>query len=465
MKLLQKFMTRNDCYTANRKIKPIGIVVHSTATPGVMAASWFSIWNKSYKAGETDRQVCVHAFLDDKECWQYLPWDHRGWHVGGDANNTHIGFEICEPKSLLDKTYFEKAYANAVELCVMLVKMFDIDVAQIIDHAQAHRMGLGSNHVDVEHWFPKHGKNMDVFRADVQKALAGNIAVPVPKPLSTTGDAEIWKFFKGKGLNDFAIAGIMGNLFAESGLRSNNLQNGYERSLGMTDDEYTYAVDSGAYTNFVRDSAGYGLAQWTYWSRKEGLLKFVKARKASIGDLATQLDYLWQELQGYANAMKVLKTASSVRQASDVVLLDYERPADQSEAVKVKRAMYGQGYYDKYAIKPVPPASKPTPVAVTFVHTVRFGETLSSIGKKYGVAWQKIAEANKLANPNLIRVGQKLVIPGKKTAPAPYTVKRGDTLGAIAQKYGYTVAELSLFNGIKNPNLIQIGQVIKFPAK
>lgn len=465
MELIQKFMTRNDCYTANRKIKPIGIVVHSTATPGVMAASWFSRWNKSYKAGETDRQVCVHAFLDDKECWQYLPWDHRGWHAGGSANNTHIGFEICEPKDwTTNKEYFDKVYANAIELCVMLVKLYGIAVENIIDHAQAHRMGLGSNHADVGHWFPKFGKSIDTFRADVREALAGS-SVPAPKPVSTTGDEDIWKFLKGKGLNDFAVAGVMGNLFAESALRSNNLQNSYERSLGMSDVEYTTAVDNGTYTNFVRDSAGYGLAQWTYWSRKEGLLKFATAKKASIGDLATQLEYLWQELQGYANVMKVLKTATSVRQASDVILLDYERPADQSEAVKVKRASYGQGYYDKYAVKPAPPAPKPTPDILTFVHTVRLGETLSSIGKKYGVSWQKIAEANKLTNPNLIRVGQKLVIPGKKVAPAPYTVVLGDTLGKIAKKYGYTVVELSSFNGIKNPNLIRVGQVIKFPAK
>ena len=72
--LKSKFMTRNDCYTAGRKITPKGIMVHSTATPGVMAADWFSRWNKSYKAGEINRQVCVHAFLDDKEVWQYLPW-------------------------------------------------------------------------------------------------------------------------------------------------------------------------------------------------------------------------------------------------------------------------------------------------------------------------------------------------------------------------------------------------------
>lgn len=55
------------------------------------------------------------------------------------------------------------------------------------------------------------------------------------------------------------------------------LQNTYEKKLGMTDASYTAAVDGGTYTGFVRDCAGYGLAQWTYWSRKQGLFNFAKA--------------------------------------------------------------------------------------------------------------------------------------------------------------------------------------------
>lgn len=70
---------------------------------------------------------------------------------------------------------------------------------------------------------------------------------------------------------------LMGNLYAESALSPKNLQNSYERKLGYTDDTYTAAVDSGAYKNFVKDSAGYGLAQWTYWSRKQNMLAFAQA--------------------------------------------------------------------------------------------------------------------------------------------------------------------------------------------
>lgn len=166
----------------------------------------------------------------------------------------------------------------------------------------------------------------------------------------STNERKIWDFLIGKGLNAFGTAGLMGNLFAESGLSPINLQNSYEKKLGFTDSGYTAAVDKGTYKNFVRDSAGYGIAQWTFWSRKQNMLDFARAAGKSIGDLDMQLDFLFQELSGsYMQVLSVLKTAASVRAASDCVLLNFECPADQSEAVKIKRAGYGHGYYDKYA--------------------------------------------------------------------------------------------------------------------
>lgn len=164
----------------------------------------------------------------------------------------------------------------------------------------------------------------------------------------TTAEEKIWNYLRGKGLNDYGTAGLMGNLYAESGLRPTNLQNSYEKKLGFTDDTYTAAVDSGDYTNFVKDSAGYGLAQWTFWSRKQKLLTFVRSRNKSIGDLETQLDFLIEELeQSYNSVYQKLRTAGNVLEASNAVLLQFERPADQSTAVQKKRAAYGQKYYEK----------------------------------------------------------------------------------------------------------------------
>ena len=163
-------------------------------------------------------------------------------------------------------------------------------------------------------------------------------------------EEKIWNYLKGAGLNDFGTAGLMGNLYAESGLIPNNVENLYEKRLGVTDASYMAAVDSGKYQFFATDKAGYGLAQWTYCSRKAELLDYAQCCRKSIGDLEMQLDFLMKELrEGYKAVLAVLKTAGSVRAASDAVLLKFERPADQSEAAQARRAAFGQKYYDKYA--------------------------------------------------------------------------------------------------------------------
>lgn len=165
-----------------------------------------------------------------------------------------------------------------------------------------------------------------------------------------TNEQLIWNYFKSHGLNDFGTAGLMGNLYAESGLNPKNLQQTYERKLGYNDDSYTDAVDHGIYTNFVKDSAGYGIAQWTFWSRKQALFSFAKSREKSIGDLNMQLDFLMKELrEGYIGVLNTLCNATSVLEASNEVLFRFERPANQDESVQAKRCAFGQRYYDLFA--------------------------------------------------------------------------------------------------------------------
>lgn len=180
------------------------------------------------------------------------------------------------------------------------------------------------------------------------KAKAAAVTTPAA---STPGNNEkaIWNFLIGKGLNAYAAAGIMGNLYAESVFNPRNLQNSSEKKLGLSDDEYTAAVDAGTYTNFVKDCAGYGLAQWTYYTRKQGLLNKAKAAGKSVGDLNIQLSFLWEELQGYKKVMQQLKAAGSVAEAASAFMIGFERPADQSATAQKKRASYGQKYFDKYA--------------------------------------------------------------------------------------------------------------------
>jgi len=164
-----------------------------------------------------------------------------------------------------------------------------------------------------------------------------------------SNESRVWSALLAALNNPFGAAGLMGNLYAESALNPKNLQQSFERRLGYTDDSYTAAVDTGGYKRFVDDGAGYGLAQWTYHTRKAKLLTFARVRGTSIGDLDMQLDFLIEEIKGYTGVWSALINATSVRVASDAVLTGYEKPTDQSEAVRIKRAAYGQRYFDLYA--------------------------------------------------------------------------------------------------------------------
>ena len=161
---------------------------------------------------------------------------------------------------------------------------------------------------------------------------------------------KIWDKLCAAGLTPAGAAGLLGNLQAESGLNPQNLQNSFEKKLGFTDESYTAAVDSGAYTGFVHDGAGYGLAQWTNLNRKQLLLYFARAGASSVGDLDIQTDYLiWELGEKFPAVLRLLRTTDNVREASDCVLLQFERPADRSEENCRRRTALGQGFYDKFA--------------------------------------------------------------------------------------------------------------------
>ncbi len=185
MNLNKLILTNNECYKAGKKIQVKGIMVHSTGANNPWLKRYVgpndgklgvningNHWNTARPGGG---QVCVHAFIGKLAdgsiaTYQTLPWDHRGWHAGGTANNTHIGFEICED-GLNDKAYFDAVYKEAVELCAYLCKAYGLTEKDIVCHSEGYKKGIASNHGDVLHWFPKHGKNMDTFRADVKALL------------------------------------------------------------------------------------------------------------------------------------------------------------------------------------------------------------------------------------------------------------------------------------------------------
>lgn len=187
MELHQQILTKNDCYRRGVKIVPRGVMVHSTGANNPNLSRYIQpddgLLGKNRYENDWNRpglDVCVHAFIGKKAdgtvaTYQTLPWDHRGWHAGGAANNTHISFEICED-ALLDASYFSAIYREAVELAAYLCARYGLNPLAdgvLIDHAEGYRRGIASNHGDVEHWFPRFGKTMDDFR----RAVAQNMEV------------------------------------------------------------------------------------------------------------------------------------------------------------------------------------------------------------------------------------------------------------------------------------------------
>jgi len=161
-----------------------------------------------------------------------------------------------------------------------------------------------------------------------------------------TNEEIIWDYLYKKLNNPYGTAGLMGNLFAESSLNpilANNI-----KKYGMTNQQYTDITDANKNNNFISDGIAYGLVQWRYHTRKQGLLEKARAEKKSVGNIYLQLDYLWEELQKYTTVLSTLYSAKTIREASDVVLVRYEKPATTTEAVRQKRASYGQKYFDKY---------------------------------------------------------------------------------------------------------------------
>ena len=187
MKLVQSILTLNPCYTAGRKIDVKGLMLHSVGCPQPSAQVFVKNWNRaSYDS------ACVHGFIDgnDGTVYQTLPWNHRGWHAGGAANNTHIGVEMCEPACIkytgganftcsdpvTAKAVAKRTYEAAVELFAMLCKEFNLDPLKdgvIISHKEGCARGVASNHGDPEHLWNQLGLpyTMTTFRNAVKSAM------------------------------------------------------------------------------------------------------------------------------------------------------------------------------------------------------------------------------------------------------------------------------------------------------
>ena len=165
------------------------------------------------------------------------------------------------------------------------------------------------------------------------------------------------EFCKGNGINNNGIAGLLGNLYAESGVRTNNLQNSYNTKFGLTDEEFTAAVDSGQFNFCDPDTKfGYGLAQWTSAGRRSGLYNYCKGKNVSIADEQAQFEWLLYELRTSYKAVynELISSANTVESCASIVVCKYEIPrsvltSENSKRETVdKRTGYAQEFYDRY---------------------------------------------------------------------------------------------------------------------
>ena len=310
--------------------------------------------NKNRKAS------CNYGIAKDGRVCLIVDEDNRSWCTSSNSNDQRAITIECASDSKHPYAFTDACYNKLIDLTVDICKRYGkTKLVWISNKEQALAYEIKDNEllITVHRWFANKScpgdwmmSKMEDYVEKVNNKLTSE-EKSVTKSCVNMAEKEIWGYLLKAGLTEAGVAGLMGNLYAESGLKSYNIQNNGNNNLGLTDEQFTANVDNDSYSKetFIKDGYGYGLAQWTYWSRKQALYEYVVSKGASIGCCKTQLEYLLKELEGYKEVINVLKTATSVKEASDIVLLKYERPADQSEAVRVKRTEFGQSYYDKYA--------------------------------------------------------------------------------------------------------------------
>lgn len=210
---IECMMTQSTCYQSTYNMSVKGILWHSTGANNPNLARYVQPDDDAPNKEELLKLIGKNRYKNDwnhiyrqagLNAWigklangtittiQTMPWTFRPWGCGtgryGSCNDGWIQFEICED-GLNDIKYFNQVYKEACELTAFLCKKFSINpkgsvilngirIPTILCHADSYRYGLGSNHGDVLHWFPRFGKNMDTIRDDVE-ALMGGIVIPV----------------------------------------------------------------------------------------------------------------------------------------------------------------------------------------------------------------------------------------------------------------------------------------------
>ena len=310
---------------------------------------------------KSDRKASSNYGVDSKgRIGLYVDERDRSWATSNGANdNRAITIEVANDGGAETGWHVsDAAYKALIKLLVDICKRNNIRELKwkadksLIGHPDKQNM-------TVHRWFAAKACPGDYLYA-LHGQIAANVNSELNKKSTIIQNEEyimdtpkiIWDKFKAAGFSDIATAAIMGNLYDESHLKSNNLQNSYNKKFNLSDEEYTAIVNNKVYSrdSFSTDKAGYGLAQWTYWSRKQTLYDYTVGQGYSIDDLGRQISLIITELTGqYKGILNSLTNVSSIEDASNLILFQYERPADQGKAVQNRRAGYAKIYYDKFS--------------------------------------------------------------------------------------------------------------------
>ena len=211
------------------------------------------------------------------------------------------------------------------------------------------------------------------------------IASPILSEDPLANAKYIYKFFSNKGWTKNAICGMLGNMYAESGIKAD--------------------IDQ------IGGGGGYGLVQWT---PKSHLTDWANQRKLNWRTVDTQCQKIQYELEHGEQFYKTskfpltfkqyIKSTKSPYDLAAVFVANYERPASPNYD---KRGKYAEEWCKKIDGKPTPTPT-PDPKPSTQYYTVKSGDTLSGIAKKFGTTVAKLAQLNEIKDPNKIYVGQKI---------------------------------------------------------
>lgn len=205
-------------------------------------------------------------------------------------------------------------------------------------------------------------------------------------------ESKIWATLRHIGFTQNASAGIMANIFVESGFKPDNVQNSFEKRLG-SDDEYTKRVNERSYSReqFATDSAGYGLCQWTYHTRKRALYDFCMCRSTHIDNIDDQLFFLAQECRN-SGLFDKLNKCTSAYDAGVMFMLEFEKPKDQTVTAQKRRGELAvRFYYDNFDSSVMPRSKTTLDELVTKVKDTIVGkygngaERVNNLGDDYDI--------------------------------------------------------------------------------